>query len=95
MPIYEYRCAKCGNEFELWQKITDPPSQPCELCGGEASRLISPSTFILKGTGWYVTDYARKDGQTDSRPKTVTKPSEEKKSSSESETKKTDSSPAT
>jgi putative FmdB family regulatory protein len=95
MPIYEYRCAKCGNEFEEWQKITDPPSQPCEVCGGEASRLISASTFILKGTGWYVTDYARKDEQSDSKPKKVTKPPEEKKSSSESVTKTSDSSSAT
>ena len=95
MPIYEYRCSKCGNEFEEWQKITDPPTQECNRCGGKASRLISPSTFILKGTGWYVTDYARKDGSSAPKPKEVSKPSEEKKSSSESETKKSDSSSAT
>ena len=94
MPIYEYRCAKCGNEFEEWQKITDPATQPCKICGGEASRLISASTFVLKGTGWYVTDYARKDGLSNSKPKGVTNPPEEKKSSSESETKKSDSSSA-
>lgn len=62
MPIYEYRCRKCGHEFEEWQKITDPPVEKCTMCGGRASRLISQSSFILKGTGWYVTDYARKDG---------------------------------
>ena len=62
MPIYEYRCRKCGHEFEEWQKITDPPVEKCCVCGGRASRLISQSSFILKGTGWYVTDYARKDG---------------------------------
>ena len=95
MPIYEYRCRKCGNEFEEWQKITDPPTQTCGECGGEASRLISPSTFILKGTGWYVTDYARKDGCSDSKPKSVSKPTEEKKSSSESVTKTSDSSSTT
>ena len=60
MPIYEYRCQSCGAEFEEWQKITDPAVAQCNACGGKASRLISQSTFILKGSGWYVTDYARK-----------------------------------
>jgi len=62
MPIYEYRCANCGNEFEEWQKFSDPVVDKCPDCGGHAHRLISQSTFVLKGTGWYVTDYARKDG---------------------------------
>jgi len=61
MPIYEYRCQKCGKEFEEWQKFSDPPVDACPDCGGSASRLISHSTFVLKGTGWYVTDYGRKD----------------------------------
>ncbi len=61
MPIYEYRCCKCGKEFEEWQKFSDPPVDACPDCGGSASRLISHSTFVLKGTGWYVTDYGRKD----------------------------------
>lgn len=60
MPIYEYRCQSCGAEFEEWQKITDPAISQCGACGGKASRLISRSTFVLKGSGWYVTDYARK-----------------------------------
>jgi putative FmdB family regulatory protein len=62
MPIYEYRCQSCGREFEEWQKITESPVEICQTCGGKTSRLISSSSFILKGTGWYVTDYARKDG---------------------------------
>ncbi|HMK36720.1 MAG TPA: zinc ribbon domain-containing protein [Desulfomonilaceae bacterium] len=62
MPIYEYRCEKCGNEFEEWQKFSDPVVDKCPSCGGLSRRLISQSTFVLKGTGWYVTDYARKDG---------------------------------
>lgn len=61
MPIYEYRCDKCGREFEEWQKFSDQPVDQCTSCGGSTHRLISQSTFILKGTGWYVTDYARKD----------------------------------
>lgn len=60
MPIYEYCCQCCGAEFEEWQKITEPAITECKTCGGTASRLISRSTFVLKGTGWYVTDYARK-----------------------------------
>ena len=59
MPIYEYRCSKCGVEFEEWQRISDSPLNTCKHCGGEAKRLISQSTFVLKGTGWYVTDYGR------------------------------------
>jgi len=57
MPIYEYRCRNCGHEFEQWQKITDPPTDRCGKCGGPACRLISHSSFVLKGTGWYATDY--------------------------------------
>jgi putative FmdB family regulatory protein len=62
MPIYEYCCDKCGNEFEEWQKFSDPVVDKCPDCGGSARRLISQSTFVLKGTGWYVTDYGKKDG---------------------------------
>lgn len=61
MPIYEYKCKGCGKQFEVWQKITDEPLKVCKDCGGELWKLISESSFILKGTGWYVTDYARKE----------------------------------
>ncbi len=61
MPIYEYRCRKCGEEFEVMQKITEDPLKKCINCGGRVDRLISNTTFILKGTGWYATDYAKKD----------------------------------
>jgi len=60
MPIYEYRCTKCNNEFEKFQKITDDTVPRCEHCGGKARRLISHSNFHLKGSGWYVTDYGGK-----------------------------------
>ena len=61
MPIYEYQCKKCGNGFEKWQKFSDPLDDKCPTCGGKSRRLISQSTFVLKGTGRYVTDYGRKD----------------------------------
>jgi len=61
MPIYEYKCKKCGKHYEVWQKITDEPLKVCQECGGELIKLISESSFILKGTGWYVTDYVRKE----------------------------------
>jgi len=60
MPIYEYHCDACGKEFEEMQKFSDAPIDKCPLCGGHAHRLISHSSFVLKGTGWYVTDYANK-----------------------------------
>jgi len=61
MPIYEYECDKCGHHVEALQKITDPPMVECAQCHSEMKKLISQSTFHLKGTGWYVTDYASKN----------------------------------
>jgi putative FmdB family regulatory protein len=62
MPIYEYTCPKCG-EFEVTQRITDDPLKKCPTCKStKIKKLISSTSFHLKGTGWYVTDYARKDG---------------------------------
>ena len=60
MPIYEYECTKCGKVTEAMQKFSDPPLTECEHCHGPLRKLISMSTFHLKGSGWYVTDYARK-----------------------------------
>jgi putative FmdB family regulatory protein len=58
MPIYEYNCDKCG-VFEVTQRITEKPLDVCPTCGGSVKRLISHTSFVLKGSGWYVTDYAR------------------------------------
>jgi putative FmdB family regulatory protein len=59
MPIYEYTCKACGHEFEVIQKISDRPIRKCEACGRlKAERHISQTSFLLKGTGWYTTDYA-------------------------------------
>ena len=65
MPTYEYECPKCPRVFEVKQRITEPMLEVCEICGGPIHRLLSATPFILKGGGWYVTDYpseARKKG---------------------------------
>ncbi len=62
MPIYEYQCEKCGSVMEHWQRISDPPVEACEQCGGPVHKLISRSSFHLKGSGWYVTDYGGNRG---------------------------------
>jgi putative FmdB family regulatory protein len=60
MPIYEYRCSRCGHEFEAWQKMSDPPVKVCPKCHAhKVEKLISATSFQLKGTGWYATDYGR------------------------------------
>lgn len=60
MPIYEYKCTECGKEFEEFHNITDDTIPACRFCKGRAKKLISHSSFQLKGTGWYVTDYGGK-----------------------------------
>ena len=60
MPIYEYKCQKCGREFEVFQGVSDKPVEVCTYCGGPVSKLMSLSTFHLKGSGWYATDYGGK-----------------------------------
>ena len=60
MPIYEYECEKCGGIVEKFQNCSDKPLKKCENCSGKLHKIISQSTFHLKGTGWYVTDYAGK-----------------------------------
>jgi putative FmdB family regulatory protein len=67
MPFYEYECTKCNHQTEVFQKITDPPITKCELCNGKMKKLISQSTFHLKGSGWYVTDYTSKSGGYDGK----------------------------
>ena len=57
MPTYEYECLKCRRVFEIRQRISEPALTACDVCGGEVRRLLSAAPFILKGAGWYVTDY--------------------------------------
>jgi putative FmdB family regulatory protein len=64
MPIYEYECAGCGKLHEIIQKISDKPLVKCPQCSGKLQKLISQSSFHLKGSGWYATDYANKSSST-------------------------------
>ncbi|MFB3923845.1 MAG: FmdB family zinc ribbon protein [Terriglobia bacterium] len=84
MPLYEYRCRKCGARIERIQKFTDPPLETCESCGGELERLISSPAIQFKGSGWYVTDYARKSSTPAAAPSSESKPA----TTSANETKK-------
>ncbi len=61
MPIYEYQCRQCGKIYEVFQSANDEPLKKCKNCLGDVTKLISNCSFQLKGTGWYVTDYARAD----------------------------------
>ena len=86
MPIYEYECEKCG-EFEQMQRITDPPLVRCPTCKRKVRRLISSTSFQLKGTGWYVTDYAKSGSANGSKKKGGESSSSDSGGSSSSDTK--------
>lgn len=58
MPIYEYECVGCGKRFDILQKFSDEPIAECPDCSGSVKKLISNSTFVLKGHGWYADGYA-------------------------------------
>lgn len=95
MPIYEYRCTDCGNDFEYQQRMSDAPKSVCESCGGALEKLISRSSFHFKGGGWYKDLYAssKKDSGSsgDSSTKSSDKPSTPSAKSSESSTSSTPS----
>ncbi len=88
MPIYEYSCAKCGKVLEVTQKMSDPPLKrhngASPRCGGKLSKLMSTNSFHLKGTGWYKTDYAKKEepAKKEAKPKAKAKSESKKKESS-------------
>lgn len=63
MPLYEYECSECGHLTEVLQRMSDPPLVQCPKCEGVVRKVLSAPAFQFKGTGWYVTDYARKDKQ--------------------------------
>ena len=96
MPIYEYECGNCNAHHEAFQKITERPLRKCEKCGGKLHKLISQSSFHLKGSGWYVTDYGKKDkGKSESESESESKPApktESKKSESKPKSKNKDKS---
>ena len=60
MPIYEYVCEKCGSRTEAIQKVSDPPLKKCKKCRGKLEKIFSRTSFQLKGSGWYVSDYSNK-----------------------------------
>ena len=84
MPIYEYECTKCGKMTEAIQRFSDPPLAKCSQCSGELHKLISMSTFHLKGSGWYVTDYAGKNQSTTASKNAETPKTESSETKTES-----------
>jgi putative FmdB family regulatory protein len=94
MPIYEYRCSKCG-EFEVTQRITDKPLSKCPKCRSKVSKLISNTSFQLKGSGWYVTDYAGKSKGKDKPESSTSEPSKSDSGAAKTEAStKADSKPS-
>ena len=83
MPVYEYQCTVCGQVEEAFQKISEAPLESCSHCQGHLKKIISQSTFHLKGSGWYVTDYGGKKAGTGTKEKSPTKPIEPTKATSE------------
>ena len=97
MPLYEYQCETCQQRFEKIQKFSDPPIETCPSCGGRVQKLLSSPAIQFKGSGWYITDYAKKSSSesgstksasstTSSDSKTTTPPT----STSDTSPKKTD-----
>lgn len=93
MPIYEYKCKKCGEEFEVFHKMTDCDVKNCKFCNGPVNKLISLSSFQLQGSGWYVTDYGGKkpavsedksEGKTESKKEAVVNEAKKEPSDSSS-----------
>jgi putative FmdB family regulatory protein len=109
VPLYEYRCAKCGKVIEVLQKFSDPPLKRHKECGGSVKRLVSASSFQLKGGGWYASGYSKEspkadssgdgssEGKAESKSDSATESKAETKSESKPESKsesKSDSKPA-
>jgi putative FmdB family regulatory protein len=94
MPLYEYKCTRCGSVIETLQKASDPPLKNCSRCGGPLQKQISSPAIQFKGSGWYITDYARKpanasqstsppssEGEKTDKPAKKTKPEKSRASS--------------
>ncbi len=87
MPLYEYQCKVCNHRFEKIQKFSDPPVKECPACGeDEVEQLLSAPAVQFKGSGWYVTDYAKKNSSTGSSS-TKSENKSESKTESKSESK--------
>lgn len=92
MPLYEYQCDSCGHRFEVIQKFSDAPVEACPACPGTVRRLLSSPAIQFKGSGWYITDYARKGGSGTSSSASAA--GGEKAAEGTSTETKTDSAPA-
>ncbi len=104
MPLYEYECKKCGHRFEKIQKFSDKMIKKCPDCGGAVEQVISAPAVQFKGSGWYVTDYAKKShapsssdsgkegktSQKEDKPKSESSPKDAPKESKETTSKKSD-----
>ncbi len=82
MPLYEYQCADCGKVLEVIQRFSEDPLAECPECGGRLEKLLSAPAIQFKGSGWYITDYARKSGNGESKKASSTEKKEEPKSGS-------------
>ena len=92
MPLYEYQCQSCGSVFEVIQKFSDEPLKLHESCGGVVERLLSAPALQFKGSGWYVTDYAKSGGGSKSSSDSKAEAKSETKSESKSESSSSSSS---
>lgn len=90
MPLYEYECDNCGHRFEVIQKFSDEPVKVCPKCQGPVRKLLSSPAIQFKGSGWYITDYAKKSGT--GAGSTKSESSSDKSSDSSSSSSTTDSS---
>jgi putative FmdB family regulatory protein len=79
MPIYEYKCQSCHKLFEYIQKVNDALRTECEECHGKLEKLVSSTSFQLKGTGWYVTDFKNTDKNADKKTTSEEKPTQDDK----------------
>ena len=86
MPLYEYQCDACGHRFEVIQKFSDSPIESCEKCNGTVRKLLSSPAIQFKGSGWYITDYARA-GKSESKSESGTSGAKSESSSSSGESK--------
>ena len=95
MPLYEYQCESCQKRFEKIQKYSDPPIETCPSCGGRVNKLLSSPAIQFKGTGWYITDYAKKSSTESSNKTTSGSSSSSSSSSGDTSNTTTNASPST
>jgi len=94
MPLYEYECDSCGHRFEVIQKFSDPLIDTCPKCGKTVHKLFSSPAIQFKGTGWYITDYAKKDSTSAGKTGASEKSASSNTSESSSTTSSSDSTPS-